>query len=213
MTSYPERSSQNAVEPIERDQMEQVVLLDEDGRAIGTAPKHSVHHAQTPLHLAFSCYVFDSDGRLLVTRRALDKATFPGVWTNTVCGHPAPGEGGVDAVRRRVRQELGIELNDLHVVLPRYRYRAEMSNGTVENEICPVFVATTTDQPDVDPTEVSATVWVPWSDFSAEVRSGSRDVSPWCLDQVQELAVLGVDPRTWAAAPLSDLPPAAVLDM
>ena len=77
-----------------------------------------MHHASTPLHLAFSCYVLDESGRLLVTRRALSKATFPGVWTNTCCGHPAPGEAIEDAVVRRVGQELGITLHDLRLVLP-----------------------------------------------------------------------------------------------
>jgi len=191
------------------DGIEQVVLLDEEGRAIGTAAKRSVHHERTPLHLAFSCYVFDAEGRLLVTQRALTKVTWPAAWTNTVCGHPGPDEGAAAAVRRRVRQELGIALDDLRVVLPRYRYRAVMDNGTVENEMCPVFVAWTADQPDADPDEVAATAWVPWPEFSAEVLTGSRDVSPWCRDQVVALEGLGPDPHAWTAAPASELPPAA----
>jgi len=191
------------------DPAERVVLLDEAGRAIGTAAKDSVHGRHTPLHLAFSCYVFDSAGRLLVTRRALDKVTWPGVWTNTACGHPAPGEALVDAVPRRVRQELGIEIDDLTVVLPDYRYRAVMANGTVENEMCPVFAAWTVDRPELNPAEVDATAWVAWPEFSAGVLAGSRDVSPWCLDQVRQLTDLPTGPRDWPGAPQSALPIAA----
>ena len=185
--------------------VEEVVLLDEDGRATGTAPKATVHHAATPLHLAFSCYVFDGD-RLLVTRRALHKPTWPGAWTNTVCGHPAPGEPLDEAVRRRVRQELGIDLVDLRLVLPAFRYRAVMPDGTVENEMCPVLVASTTStgaavQPDEG--EVADAVWEPWPAFRAGVLDGSRDVSPWCREQV---AALPPEPWTMPPADPSTLP-------
>jgi len=117
---------------------ELVVLVSADGHATGTAPKATVHHADTPLHLAFSAYLFDDRGSLLVTRRALSKATFPGIWTNSACGHPAPGEPVEDAVLRRARDELGLGVRDLRLVLPRFSYRAEM-DGTVEWELCPVL--------------------------------------------------------------------------
>ncbi len=194
-----------------RSTVEQVVLLDEDGRAAGTEDKGTVHHARTPLHLAFSCYAFDSEGRLLVTRRALHKTTFPGAWTNTVCGHPAPGERFVDAVTRRVGEELGIGLRNLRIVLPGFRYRAVMPNGTVENEMCPVSAALTDDQPLVDPEEVAATRWVPWTEFCSDVLDGRREVSPWCVEQVQQLGPLGPDPLQWAAGSDAALPPAAQL--
>ena len=185
--------------------VESVVLLDESGRAVGTMAKTEVHHHDTPLHLAFSCYVFDADGRVLVTRRALHKATFPGVWTNSCCGHPAPGEEIRDAVRRRVGEELGLALVDLRLLLPRFRYRAVM-DGVTENEMCPVFVARTTDPVRADPEEVDEVAWEPWAAFRASVLDGTRPVSSWCRDQVRELPA---DPLGAAEAAYDGLPHAA----
>ena len=70
------------------------------------AARTMVHHAQTPRHRAFSVYLTDDAGRVLLTRRALSKATWPGVWSNSCCGHPRPGEMDVTAIHRRVREEL-----------------------------------------------------------------------------------------------------------
>jgi isopentenyl-diphosphate Delta-isomerase len=188
---------------------EEVVLLDEAGNAIGSAPKATTHHAATPLHLAFSCYVFDADGRLLVTRRALDKPTFPGVWTNSFCGHPAPGEDFREAVRRRGEQELGLDLDELRLVLPAFRYQATMPNGVRENELCPVLTAVTSSEPRPDPSEVAAVEWVAWTDFRDRVLAGPSEVSVWCAQQVAELARQEQERGGFVAASYDDLPPAA----
>ncbi len=190
------------------EEVELVVLLDEEGRATGTIPKSEVHHADTPLHLAFSAYVLDEDDRLLLTRRALHKATFPGVWTNSACGHPAPGEDLAEAATRRARQELGLALDDVRLVLPRFRYRAEM-HGVVENEMCPVLVARvrSTDVA-ADPDEVEEHRWVGWGALVTSVLDGTQDVSPWCADQVRQLHALGPDPAGWPTADPTELPAA-----
>jgi isopentenyl-diphosphate delta-isomerase len=189
---------------------ERVVLLDEAGHEIGSAPKATTHHADTPLHLAFSCYVFDGEGQLLMTQRAHGKATFPGVWTNSFCGHPAPGEDIVEAVQRRAKQELGLSLQDLRLVVPAFRYQATMENGVRENELCPVFTATVTGA-DVtaDPAEVAAVEWVPWTRLRDEIVAGTRDVSVWCALQVAELAQREAADGTFARGSRDDLPPAA----
>jgi isopentenyl-diphosphate delta-isomerase len=191
--------------------MEAVVLLDEVGRAVGSEDKTTVHHAATPLHLAFSSYVFDDRGRVLLTRRALGKRTWPGVWTNSCCGHPSPGESLTSAVRRRMNDELGLVPSAIDLVLPTFRYRAAMADGMVENELCPVFRVRCSSAPAADPAEVVETRWVGWAEFVAEVLTGRTTVSPWCSLQVADLNRLGPLPSTWPVANADDLPPAARL--
>ncbi|MFB9833583.1 isopentenyl-diphosphate Delta-isomerase, partial [Actinoallomurus acaciae] len=138
---------------------ELIVLLDAEGRAAGTAPKALSHHESTPLHLAFSCYLTDDAGRVLITQRAHGKTSFPSVWTNSCCGHPAPGERLREAVRRRVDTELGLRAEALTLVLPDFRYRATAANGLVENELCPVVRATAAGELRLHPDEVAAADW------------------------------------------------------
>ncbi|AFM16000.1 isopentenyl-diphosphate delta-isomerase [Mycolicibacterium chubuense NBB4] len=170
---------------------EMVVLLDDDGRTIGSAPKSQVHHSSTPLHLAFSCYLFDEAGRVLLTRRALHKRTFPGIWTNSCCGHPAPGESMHDAVVRRVREELGVGVDDLRCVLPDFRYYAVATDGVVENELCPVFCARAVGTVRPAPDEIMDHAWVPWEQLRAAAGFGWA-ISPWAAEQVPLLDAAGV---------------------
>jgi len=195
---------------LRQEYVESVVLVDEAGRALGTADKVAVHHDQTPLHLAFSCYLFNEAGQFLLTRRAESKRTFPGVWTNTCCGHPLPGEPMHGSVLRRLRDELGIGAAKLTLVLPRFRYQARMDNGVMENEVCPVYAAYADLPPDPDPAEVVEIRWVDWAEFCAAVRDGREPVSPWCAMQLAELTTLGPRPLDWLPADAADLPPAAL---
>lgn len=184
---------------------EQIVLLDEAGTAIGTAPKAASHHAHTPYHLAFSCYLVDTDGRVLITRRALDKSSFPGVWTNSCCGHPAPGEGLREAVLRRLRSELGVGGREITLVLPDFDYRATADDGLVEHERCPVVRAVVVGEPHPDPAEVAAAEWRSWAEC-VEL-TGRPGASPWYRLQMSRLIPLG-PPTEWPAADPALLPPA-----
>lgn len=170
---------------------EQVVLLDESGRPAGFAGKSSVHGPDTPLHLAFSCHLLDGEGNVLVTRRALTKRTWPGVWTNSFCGHPAPDEALEHAVRRRARFELGIEVEVLQLVLPDFRYRAVDASGVVENELCPVFVAGPVGEPDPNPAEVAEHHWVPLADLERALTATPFAFSPWLAMQLSQLRATG----------------------
>ncbi len=167
---------------------ELVVLADETGAAIGTADKATVHTFDTPLHLAVSCYAVDDRGRVLVTRRALGKRTWPGVWTNTCCGHPGPGEAAEDAVVRRMRDELALEVDWLRPLLPDFRYRAVAADGIVENEICPVFLAGVSSDPTPDPDEVADWVWVESGTLVEVAARSPWLISPWAALQLAEIA-------------------------
>jgi isopentenyl-diphosphate delta-isomerase len=157
---------------------EEVVLVDAEGRPIGVADKATVHGLRTPRHLAFSCYGFDAAGRVLVTRRAAGKLTFPLVWTGTCCGHPAPGEAVDAAVRRRLRDELGLHAHDLAPVLPDFSYRA--SDGRVEeNELCPVYVCRLDGDPAPVSDEVAEWLWWDWAGFLAAATAADSTLSPW----------------------------------
>lgn len=161
---------------------EYVVLVDEDNREIGTAPKSAVHTDSTPLHRAFSIFLFNAQGQLLLQQRATSKKTWPGVWSNSCCGHPGPNEDTQAAAKRRLKEELGLGSVRLWNVLPGYRYRAEL-HGIVENEICPVFVGFTDEQPAINPEEVEATRWIAWEDFQKEVKTTKPPYSPWCVEE------------------------------
>lgn len=166
---------------------EMVVLADERGNHVGTAPKATVHTTSTPLHLAFSCYLLNDAGELLITRRALTKITWPGVWTNSACGHLAPGETHAQALQRRVPFELGFspsELFDVTCVLPNFRYYAVDSNGIVEWEICPVFTARTSAEVQPDSNEVAEHAWVTPERFINAVDQAPFAFSPWMVEQL-----------------------------
>jgi isopentenyl-diphosphate delta-isomerase len=168
-----------------------VVLLDEQGETIGLTSKASVHGPDTPLHLAFSCYVLNNEGEVLITRRALTKASWPGVWTNSFCGHPAPTEQLISAVHRRAAYEVGLELTQLELALPVFRYRAVDAAGIVENEICPVYIASSSQQPTLHPAEVMDHAWVNPLDLGRSIRLTPSVFSPWLVLQSQLLPMLG----------------------
>ena len=167
-----------------------VELVDETGQVIGQAARATVHHGNTPRHRAFSVYLSDAAGRVLMTRRALSKLTWPGVWSNSCCGHPRPGETDVAAIHRRVREELGVEVTDVDVMLPDFSYTATDPHGLVENEHCPVYRAVIVDSAVMrpDPDEVMDYQWLTWPDLIETAERSPGLLSPWAVAQVQALA-------------------------
>jgi geranylgeranyl diphosphate synthase, type I len=166
-----------------------VDLVDESGRVIGQTARATVHHSNTPRHRAFSVYLTDHAGRVLLTRRALGKITWPGVWSNSCCGHPRPGESDIAAIHRRVYEELGVELVNVEAALPNFSYTATDPHGLVENESCPVYCASIVDAAVLrpDPEEVMDYQWLSWPDLVETVERAPGLLSPWAVAQVRDL--------------------------
>uniref|UniRef100_A8M6W5 Isopentenyl-diphosphate Delta-isomerase n=1 Tax=Salinispora arenicola (strain CNS-205) TaxID=391037 RepID=A8M6W5_SALAI len=144
-------SGTNAPEP-GRDLLE---LVDTIGRTVGVLDKLAAHTSPGHLHRAFSVFLFDDEERLLLQRRALGKYHSPGVWSNTCCGHPFPGEAPDAAAARRVREELGMTPVGLAAAGTVLYELPDPKSGLIEREYNHVFVGRFRDEPRPDPAEVA----------------------------------------------------------
>ncbi len=155
---------------------EQVILVDERDREVGAGEKLRAHR-DGALHRAFSVFVFDGAGRLLLQKRARGKYHSGGLWSNTACGHPRPGEPTDAAARRRLREEMGFDC-ELREVFD-FIYRAELDGALVEHEYDHVFVGTHDAAPAPDPTEVEEWRWVSMSELREGLMEEPQRYSFW----------------------------------
>jgi isopentenyl-diphosphate delta-isomerase len=131
---------------------EELILVDESNRAVGTAGKTDVHRAGL-LHRAFSIFMIDARGRILLQQRSSAKYHSGGLWANSCCGHPRPGEHTLPAARRRLNEELGV--TDPLSFGFFARYHADLDHGMKENELVYVYFGALRSQPEPNPDEVS----------------------------------------------------------
>lgn len=147
-------------------------LVDENGVTIGTAEKLSAHVAPGRLHRAFSVFLFDDAGRMLLQRRALTKYHSPGVWSNTCCGHPYPGEQPFVAASRRTAEELGVAPVLLRTAgTVRYNH-PDPASGLVEQEYNHLFVGLVRDPLVPDPDEIGETAFATPAELARLRESG-----------------------------------------
>ncbi len=167
-----------------RDDLEQVVLVDERDVEVGVAPKLAAH-VEGRLHRAFSVFVFDRRGRMLLQRRAPGKYHSPGLWSNTACGHPRPGEPTAAAAARRLGEEMGFQCALEHRT--EMLYRAEVGAGLVEHELDHIFVGTHDGEPAPDPAEVAEWRWMDPARLHADVAAAPNRYTPWFRLAIQTL--------------------------
>ncbi|MEM9373204.1 MAG: isopentenyl-diphosphate Delta-isomerase [Planctomycetota bacterium] len=157
---------------------ERVVLVDEQDMERSTEEKIAAHENGGSLHRAFSVFVFDDSGRTMLQRRASTKYHFGGLWTNTACGHPRPGETPAEGGRRRLAEEMGLDTS--LVAAGTFIYKAsDPVSGLTEHELDHVLVAETSDEPVLNPDEAEAWRWVSLDDLEDELLRFPESFTPW----------------------------------
>ena len=161
-----------------------VVLVDPEDVEIGVMPKMEAHQ-KGALHRAFSVFIFNSKGQLLLQQRAASKYHSPGLWSNTCCSHPYPGERVEDAAKRRIKEEMGITCSLRQVF--HFIYKAPVNNGLTEHEYDYVFFGTTDIYPKINTEEVQDWKYISLDELEHDIKAFPENYTEWLkivLDQV-----------------------------
>ncbi|MFA7379355.1 MAG: isopentenyl-diphosphate Delta-isomerase [Bacteroidia bacterium] len=168
-------------------QQEQVILVNESDEPIGEMEK-MLAHEQGVLHRAFSVFIFNAKGEVLLQQRALSKYHSPGLWTNTCCSHPRPGETTEQATHRRLKEEMGFDCTLQHKFS--FIYKVQFDNGLYEHELDHVYTGVYEDEPSINPDEVNTFKWMKWEQLLEDVNKNMADYTFWLrqiLEQHQQI--------------------------
>ena len=171
--------------------MEEVILVDEHDNEIGTMEKMQAHR-EAKLHRAFSVFVFNSKNELMLHKRASHKYHSGGLWTNTCCSHPAPGESTADAAVRRLDEEMGFTCpvkENFH-----FLYCRKLDNELTENELDHVFTGYYEDDPVLNPQEVEDWKWISKKDLLHSIENNPELYTEWF-----KIIVLGYSDKIFPA--------------
>ena len=155
---------------------EKVILVDREDNQVGTMPKLEAHE-KALLHRAFSVFIFNEKGELMLQRRALHKYHSPGLWTNTCCSHQRVGETNIEAGKRRLFEEMGFscELEDAFWFI----YKATFDNGLTEHELDHVMIGKYNAEPKINPDEVAEYKWMTLEDLKTDMKDHPEKYTAW----------------------------------
>ena len=170
-----------AVLPVRREVVsfpsEQLILVDEQDHELGRLPKDRCHDGDGILHRAFSLFIFDGQGRLLLQQRSAQKRLWPLFWSNSCCSHPRHGESMDEAVHRRLQQELGIS-SDLRFLF-KFIYQARYGDHGSEHELCWVYLGRSTDPVTPNRNEVADWRFVDVAEIDCDLNANAPAYTPW----------------------------------
>ncbi|MBT8085564.1 MAG: isopentenyl-diphosphate Delta-isomerase [Woeseia sp.] len=164
---------------------ETLILVDADDRETGFLDKARCHDGAGVLHRAFSVFLFNDAGQLLLQQRAPGKRLWPNFWSNSCCSHPRKGESMAEATLRRIEEELGIRANVEFVY--KFSYQAQYGDEGAEHELCWVFLGRSNDAVKVNSNEIAAFRYVQAQELSAELAADSAMFTPWLRMEWQRL--------------------------
>ncbi|MGI9292148.1 MAG: isopentenyl-diphosphate Delta-isomerase [Gammaproteobacteria bacterium] len=164
-------------EPLPDQATDTLILVDEHDNEVGSCEKDACHLGQGKLHRAFSVFLFDPQGRILIQQRSPDKMLWGKYWANSCCSHPRIGESTEEAAHRRIMEELGVECELSY--LYKFVYHAEFEDVGSEYEHCWVFAGHFDGSMDINEAEVAATKFLTPDELTAELESNGDIYSPW----------------------------------
>jgi len=177
---------------------QEIILVDENDNLLGFEEKLAAHQGEGKLHRAFSLFIFNSSGQLLLQRRAIQKYHFGGLWTNTCCSHPRKDEELLDAAHRRLREELGFDTDIKEISSFIYRACDERS-GLTEHELDHVLVGQFDGQPRPDAAEIDDWRWVDLEPLILDMQNNPGLYTPWfkiAIDRVIEWSLTNPPNKT-----------------
>ncbi len=177
----------NTAHRIVSSEAEELILVDANDNETGYGSKADCHDGDGILHRAFSLFLFNDDGELLLQQRSDSKRLWPGYWSNSICSHPRRGETMDVATRRRLRDELNIEAQVEFVY--KFQYQADFGDAGAENELCHVYLGRAPDDIKPNDSEIAATRFISATDLDREFRDQPESLTPWFRLEWQALVV------------------------
>lgn len=200
MPSTASRTSPSAAaglaDPVVSSDQDALILVNELDEEIGSASKAACHDGDGQRHRAFSLFVFNAAGDLLLQQRAPGKRLWPGFWSNSCCSHPRLGESMTVATERRLAEELGLRTN--LEFLYRFEYIARFEDAGTEHELCAVYAGRVHEDPKPNGNEIADWRWVPAAQVSSELAQAPERFTPWFQLEWQHICQ---EFRHWAQTP------------
>ena len=155
---------------------ENVILVDKNDKPLGLMEKMEAHE-KAVLHRAFSVFIFNSEGKLMLQQRAQHKYHSPGLWTNTVCSHPREGEKTDTAAHRRIVEEMGFDCSFSEAFS--FVYRADVGQGLIEHEFDHVFIGSSNTKPTINADEVASWKYVDLQWLEEDIKENPQEYTEW----------------------------------